>query len=152
MQARLNAMDLAPGAYAALRGVETYLRNCGLEPALLGLVTMRASQINGCAYCLEMHSREARRRGETEQRLYLLNAWRDSALYSERERAALAWTECLTRVAEEGAPDAAYETLRQHFSPVEIVNLSTAIGMINLWNRLMIAIRGQYTASAPAAA
>ena len=152
MQARLNAMDLAPGAYAALRGVETYLRNCGLEPSLLGLVKMRASQINGCAYCLDMHSREARRRGETEQRLYLLNAWRDSPLYSERERAALAWVECLTLVASEGAPDADYETLRQRFSPVEIVNLSTAIGMINLWNRLMIGICGQYAASAPAAA
>jgi AhpD family alkylhydroperoxidase len=152
MQARLNAMDLAPGAYAALRGVVTYLRNCGLEHSLLWLVKMRASQINGCAYCLDMHSRDARRRGETEQRLYLLNAWRDSPLYSERERAALAWTECLTLVASEGAPDADYETLRQHFSPLEIVNLSTAIGMINLWNRLMIGIRGQYAASAPTAA
>jgi len=152
MQARLNAMDLAPGAYAALRGVETYLRNCGLEHSLLGLVKMRASQINGCAYCLDMHSREARHRGETGQRLYLLNAWRDSPLYSARERAALAWAERLTLVASEGAPDADYETLRQLFSPVEIVNLTTAIGMINLWNRLMIGIRGQYAASAAAAA
>ena len=152
METRLNVMDLAPGAYQALRGVETYLRNCGLEYSLLGLVKMRASQINGCAYCLDMHSRDARRRGETEQRLYLLNAWRDSPLYSERERAALAWTECLTLVASAGAPDADYETLRRHFSSAEIVNLSTAIGMINCWNRLMISVRGQYRASAPAAA
>ena len=152
MQARLNAMDLAPDACAALRGVETYLRNCGLEPSLLELVKMRASQINGCAFCLDMHSREARRRGETEQRLYLLHAWRDSPLYSERERAALAWAECLTLVASKRAPDAAYETLRQQFSPLEIVNLSAAIGMINLWNRLMISMRVQCAASAPEAA
>ncbi len=151
MQARLNAMELAPGAYAALRGVETYLRTCGLEHALLELVRMRASQINGCGYCLDMHSRDARGRGETEQRLYLLNAWRESSVYSDRERAALAWTECLTRVASQGAPDAEYEALTQHFSPVEIVNLSTAIGMINLWNRLMIGIRGQYATSTTAA-
>jgi AhpD family alkylhydroperoxidase len=151
MQARLNAMELAPGAYAALRGVEAYLRDCGLEHALLELVKMRASQINGCAYCLDMHSRDARRRGETEQRLYLLNAWRESPLYSDRERAALAWTECLTRVASQGAPDAEYQALTRQFSPVEIVNLSTAIGMINLWNRLMIGMRGQHAARTPAA-
>jgi AhpD family alkylhydroperoxidase len=152
MQARLNAMELAPGAYAALRGVEAYLRNSGLERALLELVKMRASQINGCAYCLDMHSRDARRRGETEQRLYLLNAWRDTPVYSDRERAALAWTECLTQVASQGAPDAEYEALTRQFSPVEIVNLTTAIGMINLWNRLMIATRGQFATSTPAAA
>lgn len=152
MQARLNPMDLAPSGYAALLGVETYLRNCGLEHALLALVKLRASQINGCAYCLDMHSRDARRSGETEQRLYLLNAWRESPVYSERERAALAWTECLTRVASQGAPDADYDALRRQFSPVEIVNLSTAIGMINLWNRLMIAARGQYAPDAREAA
>ncbi len=152
MQARLNVMELAPDAYAALRGVEAYLRSCGLEHALLELVKVRASQINGCAYCLDMHSRDARQRGEAEQRLYLLNAWRDSPLYSERERAALAWTECLTLVASQGAPDAVYEALRRHFSPVQIVSLSTAIGMINLWNRLMIGMRAQYAPRPPAAA
>lgn len=152
MQAPLNPMDPAPGAYAALRGVEAYLRNCGLEPALLALVKMRASQINGCAYCLDMHSRDARRQGETEQRLYLLNAWRESSLYSDRERAALGWTECLTLVASKGAPDAECEALRRQFSATEIVNLSTAIGMINLWNRLMIGLRGPNVANAAAAA
>jgi AhpD family alkylhydroperoxidase len=115
-------------------------------------VKMRASQINGCAYCLDMHSHDARRHGETERRLYLLNAWRDSPIYSDRERAALAWTERLTLVASQAAPEVDYEALTRHFSPVDIVNLSTAIGMINLWNRLMIGIRGQYAPSAPAAA
>lgn len=151
-QTRLNPMELAPDAVAAARAVETYLSGCGLEDSLLALVKMRASQINGCAFCLDMHSREARRLGETERRLYLLDGWRDAPLYSERERAALAWTECLTRVATEGAPDAQYDALRRQFSPVDIVNLTTAIGMINLWNRLMIATRGQYAMPATAEA
>ncbi|HEY1933197.1 MAG TPA: carboxymuconolactone decarboxylase family protein [Acetobacteraceae bacterium] len=107
--ARLNARELAPEGYAALANVEACIQRCGLEKSLLELVKMRASQINGCAFCLDMHSRDARRRGETEQRLYLLNAWRKSPLYGERERAALAWTECLTLVASHGAPDAEYE-------------------------------------------
>jgi len=138
---RLNAAEAAPGAYAALSGVERYLRGCGLEQSLFELVKMRASQINGCAYCLDMHSKDARRAGETEQRLYLLNAWRESPLYTPRERAALAWTECLTRVAETGAPDAEYDALLPHFTPAEIANLTTLIGMINLWNRLAIGTR-----------
>ena len=104
---------------------------------------LRASQINGCAFCLDMHSRDARRHGETEQRLYLLNAWREAPGYSEREQAALGWTDCLTLVASRGAPDAEYEALTRHFTPAEIVNLTTLIGMINLWNRLAIATRTQ---------
>ena len=102
---------------------------------------MRASQINGCAFCLYMHSRHARRRGETEQRLYLLNAWREVPLYSPRERAALAWTEALTKIAETHAPDADYAELCRHFSTREIVDLTTLIGLINLWNRLAIGLR-----------
>jgi AhpD family alkylhydroperoxidase len=141
--ARLNARELAPDAYAALTGVERYIHNCGLEQSLIELVKMRGSQINGCAFCLDMHSRDARHLGETEQRLYLLNAWREAPGYSARERAALAWTECLTLVASRGAPDAEYDALTQQFSPVEIVNLTTLIGMINLWNRLAIAMRAQ---------
>jgi AhpD family alkylhydroperoxidase len=152
MQSRFNVMELVPDACAALLKVEAYLADCGLEHALLALVKMRASQINGCAYCLDMHSREARRLGETERRLYLLNAWRDSRLYTARERAALAWTERLTLVAVHGAPDADYEAMTRAFSLVEIVNLTTAIGMINLWNRLMIAARQPYTTGMPAAA
>jgi AhpD family alkylhydroperoxidase len=144
MQARLNPNEVAPEAYAALRGVERYIQNCGLEKSLIELVKMRASQINGCAFCLDMHSKDARRAGETEQRLYLLNAWRESPLYTPRERAALEWAECLTLVAEKGAPDLAWEGLSAQFSPQETVNLTTLIGMINLWNRLSIGMRAQH--------
>jgi len=146
--ARLDAKGLAPEAYAAALGVEKYLQRCGLDRSLMDLVKLRASQINGCAFCIDMHSRDARRLGETEQRLYMLNVWRESPLYSERERVALAWTECLTLVASQGAPDAEYAALEQQFSPVEIVNLTTLIGMINLWNRVMIGIRAQHTMDA----
>ncbi len=112
---------------------------------------MRASQINGCAFCLDMHSKDARRGGETEQRLYLLNAWRDSPLYSDRERAALAWTEALTLVAETHAPDDVYDQVRAQFGEVELVNLTTLIGLINLWNRLMIGFRAQHPVTVKAA-
>jgi AhpD family alkylhydroperoxidase len=138
---RLNSLELAPEGYAALRAVEGYIQRCGLEKPLMHLVKMRASQINGCTYCLDMHSRDARRDGETEQRLYLLNGWRESPLYSDRERAALAWTECLTEIATRGAPDAEFETLQKHFAPKEIVDLIALIGMINLWNRVAISTR-----------
>ena len=115
--------------------------NTGLEPALLELVKMRASQINGCAYCLHMHSRDARALGESEERLYLLDAWRESPLYSDRERAALAWTEALTRIADTHAPDADYEAARAQFSEKELIDLSMAIVAINGWNRLAIGFR-----------
>src|ERR1700686_4149124 len=105
---RIRAYDAAPAAMKALQNVEAYLHQCGLDHWLIELVKMRASQINGCAYCLDMHSKEARRRGETEQRLYLLNAWRESPLYTPRERAALAWTEALTRVAQMHPTEAEY--------------------------------------------
>jgi AhpD family alkylhydroperoxidase len=146
---RLDFKTAAPQAYAALSGVERYIQSCGLEKKLIELVKMRASQINGCAYCLDMHSRDARSHGETEQRLYVLNAWRESPLYSPRERVALAWTECLTRVATEGAPDDAYAALEAEFSPRETVDLSVLIGMINLWNRLAIGARLQHPVAAP---
>ena len=107
--ARLNLMEVAPDAYAALAGLGRYIETCGLEPSLVELVKVRASQINACAFCLNMHTHDARRHGETEQRLYLLNAWREAPGYSEREQAALGWTECLTLVASRGAPDAEYE-------------------------------------------
>lgn len=129
---------LAPEAYRALLGVEACLRESGLEKSLVELVKMRASQINGCAFCLDMHSRDARKNGETEQRLYLLNAWREVPFYTERERAALGWTEHLTRVATNGAPDAAYDRLCAAFSPTEIANLTLLVGQINLWNRVAI--------------
>jgi AhpD family alkylhydroperoxidase len=130
----------------SVRQVVAYIQQCGLEKSLIELVKMRASQINSCAYCLDRHSKDARREGETEQRLYLLNAWHESPLYSERERAALAWTEALTLVAKTHAPDGAYDTVRRHFADKELVDRSTLIGLINLWNRLAIGFRSQHPA------
>ena len=138
---RLLPSKVAPEGYAALRGVETYIRRCGLPPRLIELVKMRASQINGCAFCLDMHSQDARKHGETEQRLYVINAWHESPLYTAAERAALAWTESLTSVSQTHAPDADYALLRPHFSEKEIADLTILVGMINLWNRLAIGMR-----------
>jgi AhpD family alkylhydroperoxidase len=130
-----NFAQLVPDAYRALSGVEAYLRGCGLEKTLIELAKMRASQINGCAFCLDMHSRDARKAGETEQRLYLLNAWREAPFYTERERAALALTEHLTRLPTHDPRPAELDRL---FTPKEIANLIALIGMINLWNRISI--------------
>jgi AhpD family alkylhydroperoxidase len=141
MEARLRADQAAPDAVRALRALNHYVETCGLEPALLELVKTRASQINGCAFCLHMHTRDARARGESEERLFLLDAWREAPLYSKRERAALGWTEALTLVAKTGAPDADFEELRRQFSDREIVDLTVAVGMINTWNRLAIGLR-----------
>jgi AhpD family alkylhydroperoxidase len=148
---RLNAFRTVPAGYQALRGVEDYLQQCELEKSLIELVKMRASQINGCTFCLDMHSKDARRGGETEQRLYLLNAWRESPLYSARERAALAWTEALTLIAETHAPDDVYDEVRSQFGDTELANLTILIGMINLWNRLAIGLRAQHLVAAKAA-
>jgi len=138
---RLNPYKAAPAAYKPLLDLQAYTDTCGLEPSLLELVKTRASQINGCAFCLEMHSREARAAGESEARLYLLNAWRESPLYSDRERAALEWTEAVTLVSETAVPDSVFEIARAAFSEAELVNLTVAIGMINVWNRLAISFR-----------
>jgi len=129
------------GAYQAMLGLEKYVRNCGLEHTLLELVKTRASQINGCAYCIDMHTKDARAGGETEQRLYALSAWRDTPFYTPRERAALEWTEALTLISESDIPDSLYETVREQFTEAEIVNLSMAIITINGWNRLAIPFR-----------
>ncbi len=137
-QPRRSLPEVAPGAYRAVRGVEAYIQGCGLDKSLIELVKLRASQINGCAFCIDMHTRDARQHGEAEQRLYLLNAWREAPLYTEREKAALAWTEHLTRVSTDGAPQAAYERLRSLFSEVEVANLTVLIGLINLWNRVAV--------------
>lgn len=139
---RLNFKKLVPAAYRAMLALESYVHETGLEPSLLELVKMRSSQINGCAYCLDMHSKDARAAGETEQRLYLLNAWREAPFYSERERAALGWTEAVTLVNETHVPDEAYESARVHFSEEELINLTMAIVAINGWNRLEISFRG----------
>ena len=155
MQTRLDLTKISPDAYKAMAGLEAFVKGSSLEPALLELVRMRASQINGCAYCLDMHSKDARAAGETEQRLYELNAWRESPFYSERERAALAWTEALTLVHESHAPDDVYEEVRKRFTEEEVVALSAAIVSINGWNRLNIAARtvpGDYVAGSLAKA
>lgn len=141
MQPRLNPYTAAPETIKAAQALETHLANSGLERSLYHLVKTRASQINGCAFCVHMHTRDARAHGETEERLYLLSAWRESPLYSDRERAALAWTDALTLIAETRAPDNAFEEVKRHFSDEEIVNLTILIGMINLWNRLAISMR-----------
>ena len=152
MQPRLNPFKFAPDTVKAAQAFEQHLANSGLEQSLYHLVKTRASQINGCAFCIHMHTRDARAHGETEERLYLLDAWRESPLYSDRERAALAWTEALTRIAETHAPDDVYEEVRRHFSEPETVNLTVLIGMINLWNRLAISMRSIHPVKKPAAA
>ena len=133
-----------PEGLKAMMAVEASIAASGLEHGLLHLVKMRASQINECAYCLHMHATDARAQGETEMRLYMLNAWRESSLYSDRERAALTWTEALTRLADTGAPDEDYAMLRAQFSEAEQVNLTLEIGAINLWNRLQVGLRAPH--------
>ncbi len=147
---RISAYDAAPAAMKALQNVEAYLHQCGLDQSLIELVKMRASQINGCAYCLDMHSKELRRLGESEQRIYLLNAWQESPLYTPRERAALAWTEAVTLIAQTHAPDAAYTEVRRQFDDKELIDLTILIGMINLWNRLAISLRYEHPVSTAA--
>jgi AhpD family alkylhydroperoxidase len=141
MKARIDLMHVNPGIIKALIGLERQVRQAGFDERLLNLVRMRASQINGCAYCLDMHSKDARANGETEQRLYGLDAWRETPYYSARERAALEWTEALTLVAETRVPDDVYERVREQFSEDELAHLSLAVVAINGWNRLNIAAR-----------
>jgi AhpD family alkylhydroperoxidase len=141
MEHRLNPYKASPKGYQAMAALEHFVMSCGLERPLLELVKMRASQINGCAYCLDMHSKDARALGETEQRLYLLNAWRESPLYTERERAALEWTEAVTLIAGKDVPDDQYERVAKQFTSEELANLTLAIATINSWNRLSIPFR-----------
>jgi AhpD family alkylhydroperoxidase len=149
MKARIDLMHVTPGVIQSMLGLERQVRQAGIDHGLLGLVRMRASQINGCSYCLDMHSKDARATGETEQRLYSLDAWRETPYYSARERAALEWTEALTLVSETHVPDEVYERVREQFSEDELVHLSLAIVSVNGWNRLNIAARtvpGDYVA------
>ena len=149
MKARINLMHVTPGVIQAMLGLERQVRQAGFDHKLLDLVRMRASQINGCSYCLDMHSKDARANGETEQRLYGLNAWRETPYYSARERAALEWTEALTLVAQAHVPDELYERVREQFSEDELVHLSLAIVAINGFNRLNVAagtVPGDYVA------
>jgi len=141
MEARFNYMKAAPGALKAMLGLGQYLRECGLEESLLNLMHLRASQINGCAYCVDMHWKDLRAAGESEQRLYSLDAWRESPFYTERERAALEWTEALTLISDGHVPDDVYEKVRRHYNEKELSDLSLAVVTINGWNRLNISAR-----------
>ncbi|CAL1240431.1 carboxymuconolactone decarboxylase family protein [Candidatus Methylocalor cossyra] len=141
MTARIDYQKVAPGALRPLVELEKQVEQSGLEPALLGLVKIRASQINGCAYCVDMHTKDARALGETEQRLYALCVWRDTPFYTERERAALAWTEAVTLVAEDQVPDEVFAETRRHFTESELVHLTLAVIAINAWNRIAISFR-----------
>jgi len=156
MKARFNYAKAAPGIYDAMEHLETYLQDCGLEKSLLFLIQLRSSQINGCAYCLDMHWKDLRAIGETEQRLYSLDAWRECPYYTERERAGLAWAEAVTRIADGHAADAVYEAVRPHFTEKELSDLTFAVTTINAWNRLAIASRtvpgGYKSAQQPAKA
>jgi len=141
MEPRIDYSKSGRGVIEAMLGVEKYIRQSGLDESLLNLIRMRASQINGCAYCLDMHWKDARALGENEQRLYGLDAWEESPYYTDRERAALAWTEALTNIREGHVADEVYERVRPHFTEKELVDLSLAITSINSWNRLNLAVR-----------
>jgi len=141
MKPRLNPYQVAPDTIKALTALEAQVQAAGLEKSLIELVKTRASQINGCAFCINMHTQDARKLGETEQRLYLLNAWRESPVYTDRERAALAWTEAVTLIPETHAPDDVYEQVRAQFSEAETVNLTMLVATINAWNRIAISFR-----------
>lgn len=141
---RIDAYSAAPDAMKPLMALDKYLKQCGLEHELIELVQMRASQINGCAFCLDLHSRNARKAGETEQRLYLLSGWREARVYSDRERAALAWTDALTNISSAHVSDALFDEVRAHFTEKEIADLTTLIGLINAFNRLAISLRYQH--------
>ena len=150
MEARFNCMKAAPRGYGAMLGLEKYLQECGLEQSLLHLIKLRASQVNGCAYCLDMHWKDLQAIGEKEQRMYSLDTWRECPYYTERERAALAWTEAVTLITEGHVPDAVYEEARRHFSEEELIHLSMSVVAINGWNRLAIAFRAVPGAYQPA--
>lgn len=141
MKKRLNYDQVAPEALKGMLALEKYVANSGLEKSLYELVKTRASQINGCAYCIDMHTKDARVAGETEQRLYALSAWRETPFFTERERAALEWTEAMTLISENDISDALYDSVAEHFSEKEHVALSMAIVTINGWNRLAIGFR-----------
>ena len=153
MEQRLNYTKAAPGGYRAMAALNRYVEESGLEPLLLELVKMRASQINGCAYCIDMHTKDARAAGETEQRIYALSAWRETPFFSDRERAALAWTEAVTHIGE-GVTDALFAEVRGEFSEKELADLTWAVAAINAWNRVAISfhsVPGVYQPKSPSA-
>ncbi len=140
-KARIDYAKAAPGVFDAMDSLDRYVQSSGLEPSLVMLAQLRASQLNGCAYCLDMHWKDLRARGESEQRLYSLDAWRECPYYSERERAALAWTEAVTQIAQGHAADEVYQQVKPAFTDKELADLTLAVAAINAWNRLSIAAR-----------
>jgi AhpD family alkylhydroperoxidase len=153
MESRFEYLKVAPGAYQPMMALEKYLHECGLEERLLHLVKLRASQMNGCAYCIDMHWKDLRALGESEQRLYGLDAWEESPYYTDQERAALAWTEAVTNIQDGHVPDAVYEHARKHFPEKGLADLTLLVATINAWNRLMVAARtvpGKYKPAAKA--
>jgi AhpD family alkylhydroperoxidase len=151
MTVRIRFSRVAPGVYDAMDALDQYVQNCGLEESLLHLVKLRASQVNGCAYCIDMHWKDLRALGESEQRLYSLDAWRECPYYTSRERAALDWTEAVTRLAGDQVPDEVYERVRPHFDEKELADLTLAVATINAWNRLSISARPEPGTYRPAA-
>ncbi len=152
MKQRIDYKKAAPEAYKAMLGIEAYVRGSGLEHSLLELVKARVSQINGCAHCLDMHTKEARAAGETEQRLHLLPAWREAPFYSDRERAALVWAEAVTQISTNDVPDELYAEVRRHFDEKALVDLTLAIVGITGWNRLAVPFRSETGSYQPRAA
>jgi AhpD family alkylhydroperoxidase len=141
MEPRIDYRQAAQEPLKAMYAIEQYVRNCGLERPLIELVKLRASQINGCAFCIDMHTKDARAAGETEQRLYALSAWDETPFYTDRERAALEWTEALTLISHDHVPEALYQRVREQFSQKELVDLTWAVAAINTWNRIAISFR-----------
>jgi AhpD family alkylhydroperoxidase len=152
MQPRFNFFKAAPEAYKAVSALEDYVQNSGLEKRLIHLVKLRASIINGCAYCVDMHTKEARQSGLPEQWINLMAVWKESPAYDARERALLGWVDAVTNIAQTGAPDEAYEALKAHFSEEQMTQLTVAIGVINVWNRLAVGFRSQHPIDRPAQA
>jgi AhpD family alkylhydroperoxidase len=152
MQHRLNFYKAAPDAYKAVAALEEYVQNSGIEKRHIHLIKLRASIINGCSYCVDMHVKEARHSGLSEQWINLVCAWKESPIYDARERAVLGWTDALTNLAQTGAPDDVYEALKAHFSEEEMTKLTVAIGTINVWNRLCVGFRSQHPVGQPAIA
>ena len=153
MKSRLDYAKAAPDAYRAVVALNQYVvSQSGLNPLLIDLIKLRASQINGCAYCVDMHSREALEHGATQQWINLISVWRESPIFSDAERAVLGWTDALTRLPETGAPDANFDALRLFFSDEEITKISVAISLINVWNRLAVGFRSQHKIEQPVVA
>lgn len=152
MQSRLDYTRIAPEAFRAVLALKDVVGKSGLAPLLIDLINLRASQINGCAYCVDMHTKEARSHGATEQWINLVSAWHESPVYTPAERAVLEWTEALTLLPETRAPDGAYEALSAHFTPEQVVSISYAISLINVWNRLVVGFRTRHAIDRPAAA